>query len=79
MKIPVYQDGDEFAIFVMSDIDYISTKNPIQTWLKENKLKLDSINTCVGKYYNNDKLTRTEEVELIITIKFHKKRSRKNV
>ena len=63
-------------VFKMNDYEYCNG-NKINEWADKNGFKIDNINVCPIKwYFNNNK--STTEVELAVTVIYHKKRIRKN-
>lgn len=63
-------------VFKMNDFDYVNG-NKINEWADENKYKIDSINVCPLKWYLNSSNSNVREMELVITVLYHKKRIRK--
>lgn len=63
-------------VFSMHEEDYLN-KDIINQWADDNYFKIDGINVCPKNWYMNDNKTRVVEMELIITVLYHKKRKRK--
>lgn len=51
----------------------------INEWADKNNYKITNINVCPSKWYMNDSKTGISEIDLIITVIYHKKRTRKKV
>lgn len=64
-------------VFKMNDNDYCNS-NKINEWADKNNFKIDNINVCPIKWYINSAKSVTTEVELAITVIYHKKRTRRN-
>lgn len=64
-------------VFRMNDYEYCNS-NKINEWADKNNFKIDNINVCPVKLYLNSTNSITSEVELAVTVIYHKKRNRRN-
>lgn len=62
-------------VFKMNEESY--NEDIINKWADENNYKITNINVCPTKLYFNEFKTRITDVDIIITVIYHKKRSRK--
>lgn len=49
----------------------------LNKWAEDNKVKITSVNVCPGISYLNNSKTGITDINLIVTIVYHKKRTRK--
>lgn len=62
-------------VFKMSEQHY--NDSIINDWADKNNYKITNIDVCPTKLYFNEIKTIITDVELVITVIYHKKRSRK--
>jgi len=49
----------------------------INKWELENGFKVDGINVCPIQWHMNKTLDRVTDMEILVTVNYHKKRNRK--
>lgn len=62
-------------VFKMNEENY--NEDVINNWADKNNYKITNINVCPTKLYFNESKTRITDVDIIVTVIYHKKRSRK--
>lgn len=62
-------------VFKMHESDY-TNGNSINEWADKGKYKITNINVVPVSWYTN-KYSKVEDMELIITVIYHKKRQRR--
>lgn len=63
-------------VFKMHEKDYLD-KDTINQWANNNNFKIDNVTVCPMSWYLNNDKTRVIEMELLVTVLYHKKRRRK--
>lgn len=63
-------------VFKMNESNYVD-KDEINNWANKNNFKITNINVCPASWHIS-KYSKVEDMELIITVIYHKKRKRKN-
>lgn len=62
-------------VFKMNEANY--NEDVINDWADKHNYKITNINVCPTNLYFNEFKTRITDVDLVITVIYHKKRSRK--